>query len=198
MNPAAPSPGDDPLIGWSGTVGIVAIVVLSLNILMGLLLSTRYNTVRRWPYRRIPLFTMHNWTGYAALAIMLLHPALLLFQNTVRFTLTDVLLPIGSPKQPLINTFGAFAAYAILVVVVTSAYRRSIGRGRWKMLHYTSYAAMPAFFVHGIFTNPNLDGETADLTDGVKFIVYACLILVSAAVVWRVRRGIRRSRPRIA
>ena len=193
MNPTTMNPGDDPMIGWSGTAGVVAVVVLSLNILMGLLLSTRYNPVRSWPHRRIPLFDLHNWTGYLAIAVVLLHPALLLFQDVVKFSVVDVLLPVDSPRQPVVNTIGAVAAYAILFVVVTSALRRAIGIRRWKVVHYASYLALPAFLVHGVFTNPNLDGQAADLTDGVKFIVYACTVAVVGAIVWRVVHGVRRT-----
>ena len=193
MNPTTMNPGDDPMIGWSGTAGVVAVVVLSLNILMGLLLSTRYNPVRSWPHRRVPLYDMHNWTGYLAIVVVLLHPALLLFQDVVKFSVADLLWPIDSPQQPIVNTIGAVAAYAILLVVVTSALRRSIGIRRWKVVHYASYVALPAFLVHGVFTNPNLDGQAADLTDGVKFIVYACTITVVGAIGWRVMHGVRRT-----
>ena len=124
MNDSAPV--SNSLIDWSGTTGLVAIVVLSLDILMGLLLSSRYNFVRNWPHRRIPLFKMHNWTGYVALAVVLLHPTLLLFQSAVKFRVIDVLWPINSPQQPLINTAGAIAAYALVFIVVTSYFRARI------------------------------------------------------------------------
>jgi ferredoxin-NADP reductase len=193
MNQTDGVPGDDPFISYSGTIGLIATVLFSINILLGLLLSTRYNPVHRWPHRRLPIFDIHNWTGYLALAVAFTHPALLLFQNAVTFSLVDVLLPIGSPQQPTINTIGAFAIYALLVVVVTSAFRTSIGLRTWKAIHYTSYAATPAFFIHGVFTNPNLDNQPADLTDGAKFLVYACIIIVASAIFWRVRHGIRRT-----
>lgn len=187
-------PVSNSLIDWSGTTGLVAIVILSLNILMGLLLSSRYNFVRNWPHRRIPLYKMHNWTGYVALGIVLLHPVLLLFQSTVTFRVIDVLWPINSPQQPLINTAGAVAAYALVFIVVTSYFRARIGLRMWKIMHYTSYFAAPVFFVHGILTNPNLDNKPADLIDGGKFLVYACLLIVASAITWRVISGARRAK----
>ena len=193
MNPTDGLPGDNPFIDYSGTVGLVATVLFSLNILLGLLLSTRYNPVQRWPHRRLPIFDVHNWTGYLALVVALAHPTLLLFQDVVKFSLFDLLLPIDSPQQPIVNTIGAFAIYALFIVVVTSAVRKSIGLRTWKAIHYTSYAATPAFFIHGVFTNPNLDNQPADLTDGAKFLVYACIVIVATAIFWRVRHGIRRT-----
>ena len=43
--------------------------LLTLNILLGLLLSTRYNPQKQWPNRKIKIFKIHNWTGYTALAV---------------------------------------------------------------------------------------------------------------------------------
>ncbi len=54
-------------VDLSGTTGLIAMGLLTLNILLGLLLSTNYNPVRRWPHRKIEIFTLHNWTGYIAL-----------------------------------------------------------------------------------------------------------------------------------
>jgi hypothetical protein len=52
----------------SGTIALGAIGLLTLNLLLGLLLSVGYNPTRRWPRQRVKLFTFHNWTGYLALA----------------------------------------------------------------------------------------------------------------------------------
>ena len=51
----------------SNDAGLVAMVLLTINILFGLLLSARYNSVLSWPHRRLPIFDIHNWTAYIAL-----------------------------------------------------------------------------------------------------------------------------------
>ena len=53
-------------IELSADVGLVAVGLLTTNILLGLLISSGYNPVRHWPRQRIKLFTLHNWTGYTA------------------------------------------------------------------------------------------------------------------------------------
>ena len=57
-------------IDISSWFGLGAFTLLTLNILLGLLLSTKYNPVRRWPHRRVDTVTLHNWTGYLALALL--------------------------------------------------------------------------------------------------------------------------------
>src|SRR3954469_16398756 len=88
----------------SGTIALGAIALLTLNLLLGLLLSVGYNPARQWPGRRIKLFTFHNWTGYLALAAVVLHFGSLLLSTQPVFRLYDVLVPIASPVQPKTNT----------------------------------------------------------------------------------------------
>ena len=117
----------DP-IELSNYAGLGAIGLLTLNILIGLLLAMKYNPVRRWPHRRVNTVRVHNVTGWTALVLVLLHPALLLLPNRVDFHLVDLFYPVNAPKQPWINSAGAAAAYLLLVAVLTSYFRFRIGR----------------------------------------------------------------------
>lgn len=107
-------------IELSSDVGLVAVGLLTANILLGLLVSTGYNPVRRWPRRRIKLFKLHNWTGYTALAVAALHPVIVLFSKTAGFVLRDVAVPLWSPVQPLENSIGAAGLYLAAFAVLTS------------------------------------------------------------------------------
>jgi len=180
-------------IDISSTVGLFAVGVLTANILLGLLISTGYNPRRRWPKRRVKLFTLHNWTGYIALAIVAIHAGLIPFSSTAGFGVSDVLFPIRSPSQPLVNTLGALALYLVAFAVVTSYVRRGLGFHRWKQLHYTTYAAAAVFFVHGILSDPLLQNRSVDWIDAEKVFVEVCALLVAAATAWRVVT--RRRRP---
>lgn len=162
-------------------------VLLTINILLGLFLSARYNTVRRWPHRRIPIFDIHNWTAYIALGLVFLHPVLLLCSSTAGFRILDVLWPIHSPKQTLYNCFGALAFYCVVFVVVTSYLRMRLGSRLWKKLHYVAYAAATFVFVHGILIDPELKNRPPDLLDGEKVLVEVCALLILVATVWRIR-----------
>ena len=92
-------------VDLSSTTGLAAMVLLTLNLLMGLLVSVNYNTVKQWPHRKlpVPLYRLHNWNAYLALTVAALHPAILLFSPTAKFRLVDVLWPLGSPGQTLFN-----------------------------------------------------------------------------------------------
>ena len=176
----------DP-IELSGFAGLTALGLLTLNILIGLLMSVKYNPVRHWPHRRINTVMLHNYTGWLALVTVLVHPALLLFPNRVHFHVRDLLFPLDAPKQPIINTFGAVALYLLVIVVLTSWKRFEIGRKWWKRIHFTTYALFPVYAVHAILTNPHLDDKPIDYLDGEKVWVVFCLVLVFVAMAARIR-----------
>lgn len=173
-------------IELSSYAGLTAVGLLTLNLLIGLLMAVKYNPVRSWPHRRVNTFKIHNWTAYVALSACVLHALLLLPVAKPAFTLVDVLLPVRSPVQPLENTLGAIALYAVAFVVVTSYHRLRLGRKRWKKLHYTAYGAALLFYVHGILTEPSLKGAAVDYLDGEKVYVELCMLAVALAAAWRV------------
>jgi hypothetical protein len=171
-------------------LGLVAMWMLTINILFGLLLSTRYNPVKQWPHRKIPIFQIHNWNGYLALAVALLHPVILLFaEGKQRFRFIDIVYPLNSPVQPAYNTLGAIALYLLIFVVVTTYFRPQLGNRTWKKLHFATYLLAFFFYAHGIVTNPDLKDLPLDPLDGEKIMIEGCALLVVVGIVWRVRKA---------
>ena len=174
-------------IDISGDVALVAISLLTVNALLGLLLSTKYNPVRRWPHRRVNTLKLHNWTGYLALAASLIHPSIILFSSTAHFRVIDILFPINAPKQPWINTLGAVALYVLIFTVATSYFRLEIGRKWWKPMHYATYAMFVFYAAHAILTDPTLKNAPLDPFDAEKVYVELCVLGVVVATAARVR-----------
>jgi predicted ferric reductase len=178
------------VIDLSCYVGLLAMGMLTVNILLGLLLSTRYNPVKQWPHRKIPIFTIHNWNGYLALCVAILHPIPLLFvKDKLRFTPIDILYPVHAPVQPTLITLGAVALYLLIFVTVTSYFRPQLGNRRWKKLHFFTYALALVFYSHAILINPDFKANEFDPLDGEKILVEGCALLVLAGIVWRIRAG---------
>jgi predicted ferric reductase len=171
----------------SSDVGIVAVFVLTFNILLGLLMGVHYNPWRSWPHRRINYFRIHNWTGYVALTLSLLHVVLLLASTEAKFRFVDVLYPVVGPKQPVINTLGAGALYVLIVVVATSYFRAAIGHDRWHIIHYGTYLTATLFFIHGVWSDPSLKDNPIDYLDAEKVGIEICflIVLVGSFVRWR-------------
>ncbi len=183
-------------IDLSNYFGLGAISLLTINILLGLLLSTKYNPVRKWPHRRVNTLKLHNWTGYTALAVALIHPCLILFSPTAHFRFVDLAYPLNAPKQPYINALGALALYLLIFTVVTSYFRLEIGRRIWKPLHFATYGLFVLYAVHALLTDPKLKDSPFDPLDAEKLFVELCILLVLIGIVLRIRWRLRQPAPR--
>ncbi len=173
------------------------ITLLTLSILIGLLLSMKYNPVRNWPHRRVNTVKLHNWTAYAALAVSVVHPLVILSSKSAHFKLVDIVYPPNAPKQPIVNTVGALALYLIAFTMFTSYFRFEIGRKLWKPLHLVTYLTFPLFAVHAVLTDPKLKDSPIDFLDGEKVFVELCVVLVAMAIGYRVRWQMHRPPPRV-
>ena len=185
------------LLDLCSYLGLGAVGAVTVNVLLGMLMSMRYSPVRCWPHRRANLFALHQWTAYLAVFLTLTHPLVLLFLRVPRFRVFDVLWPVHSYLQPKLNLAGAAALYLLLLVLVSSLLRLQLGRAVWRRLHYLVFPAAVLLFLHSVLTDPNLKDGHPDLLDGGKIFVFAAMLISLVAVVTRVRltgRGLRPKR----
>jgi DMSO/TMAO reductase YedYZ heme-binding membrane subunit len=174
----------------SADLGLAAVFLLTVNVCLGLLMASRYSPYQRWPHQHINIFRLHRVTAYATIAIVVMHPAVLLLLHSPRFRVFDVLWPVNSPSQPTVNTIGAVALYLLLIVLLTSLARLGIGRRLWKRFHYLNYPAAAAWFVHGLLTDTKLKARPTDWLDAEKFFIEICFTLI--VVVFGITLVVRR------
>ena len=175
------------LLDLCSYLGLGAAGMATLTLLLGTLISLRYSPVRRWPHRHVNVFSLHQWSAYATVVLTLAHPVVLLFLSAPKFRVFDILWPVQSPLQPLINLTGAVAVYLLLVILVTSLLRNRIGRPIWRKLHYLAFPTVILVFVHSLFTDPNLKDGHPDMLDGGKVFLEIACVLSIAAVIWRLK-----------
>jgi predicted ferric reductase len=188
------------LLDLCSYLGLGAAGAVTVNLLLGMLLSLRYSPLRQWPHRRVNLFALHRWTAYLAVFLTLTHPAVLLFLRAPRFRVIDVLWPVHSYLQPKLNLAGACALYLLLIVLVSSLLRTRMQRLVWRRLHYLVFPAAVLLFLHSILTDPNLKDGHPDMLDGGKIFVEAAVLLSFVAVAIRIRfrgQGFRPSPARV-
>ncbi len=191
--PALNQTGTD-FVGLSSTVGLIATAVLTLNLLLGILLSAKYKTILVWkrlpPWlRRVDVYTLHQYGAYIGLSLAALHPALLLLAKQEHFRVRDLLFPLTAPHQRYFYCLGALAFYGFLTVVITSTagVRQRFSNRIWKWIHFASYAAAPLFLVHGLLVDPKLQDKPVDLIDAEKVLSELGLVLFIGAAWLRVR-----------
>jgi len=178
----------------SSYLGLGAVGAITLNLVLGALITLRYSPKRFWPHRQVNIFALHRWTAYIAVVLTVTHPIVLLFLRPPKFAVGDIALPIHSYLQPRINTAGAAAVYLLLFVLGSSLLRVRIGRPIWRSLHYLVYPAAVLLVVHGIYTDPDLKTGHPNFLDGGKIFIYAAAMACGLATAMRLRmhqRGFR-------
>lgn len=181
-------------ISLSSYFGLGAMLLLTCNILLGLLISVRYSPVQRWPHRKMNIFALHNWTGYTAVVVAALHPLILLSSKTAAFSMKTVLWAVNAPSEHNVILVGDLAFYCLVIVVTTSYFRVQLGRRTWKALHYIAYISAALFYFHGIMMDPNLQNTPTDYLDGEKLLIEGCLLLVVSAITARIIYARHRNR----
>lgn len=181
----------------SSTIGLIATAVLTFNLLLGMLLSSAYRRSPLWKklpsiLKKVNVDDLHNWTAYIALALVLTHPLLLLPDVTLKYKLSDILLPIHAPHQPFRTVLGSLALYAVIIVIITTQkkVKRILGFRTWKNIHLISYGTALLFIVHGVVMDPELKDRPVDWLDGEKILSEICgMVLIVAMVIrWRYYR----------
>lgn len=120
--------------GWwlaSRAAGIVAILLLSASLLLGLLLATK-TAPARW---RARLGTAHERLSLVALAALAAHGAFLLGDAWLHPGLAGVTVPFAMDYRPLFTGLGVVAGYLALALSLSYYARRHVGARRWRSAH---------------------------------------------------------------
>lgn len=164
----------------SRAAGLTAFVALSLDVAFGLLVSTGAMD-RVWP--RAQIVEAHRWLSAATLATTAVHAGALLGDRFIRFDVLDLIVPSLSSYRPLAVGLGIAAAYLVVVVHRSFAWRKRLGTKVWRSLHYASFVAYAAALGHGVFA-----GTDTRALAGVYLAsatVVGTLLLYRLAMAWR-------------
>ena len=116
--------------------GYTALVLLTVSILLGLLLSLKVGSPR-WP--RFLTNDVHEHITLMSLVFIAIHGLAILIDPFMRFGLGDVLVPFGTAYHPMAMALGIVAGYLALAIWLSSRVRKQIGFRMWRRLHYTKF-----------------------------------------------------------
>ena len=166
-----------PLV-WYTTraTGVVAIVLLSVSVVLGILTTTRAKS------RSLPGFAvseLHNRISLLAAIFIALHVLTAIIDTFVPIGIVAAIVPFTSSYRPLSVAVGTVAFDLLVAVCVSSALRHRLPARSWRAVHWLVYASWPLAFIHGIVMG-------TDLRFGWMQIVSAiCGASVLGAVGWR-------------
>ena len=132
----------------SRAMAVAAYLVLSANVVLGLLVSTRRGD--RWIARGQSV-EVHQWLSGATLGLVAAHALLLLGDGFIRFDALDVLVPFADPYRPFAVGLGVLGAYVAFLIHWSFSLRRVIGVTTWRRLHYLTFLLFVFATLHGVF-----------------------------------------------
>jgi sulfoxide reductase heme-binding subunit YedZ len=121
----------------SRSFGVVAIVLISLSVGLGLALSGRLVRRRGMPAR---INTLHEALAISGLIAIVLHGLLLLGDPDLHPGLAGVALPFALADQPVWTAIGIVAGWLAAIVTLSFYVRRWIGVDVWRWLHRWTFA----------------------------------------------------------
>ena len=157
--------------------GVVALVLLTAAIVLGVMGSTRWKAPR---LPRFLIFGLHRNVTLLALAFVVVHVVTTVADAFAPIGYKDAVIPFLSPYRPVWLGLGAVAFDLLLALIVTSLLRARIGLRSWRAVHWLAYASWPVALVHALGTGS--DARTGWLA----LFALACAAAVVLSVLWRV------------
>lgn len=169
-----------PLWYVTRATGLVAMVLLTVSMALGLLSSVGY---QRPGLPRFVTIGLHRNASLLALAFTAVHVITSVADTYAHIGVLDVFIPFVSSYRPLWLGLGAVASDLLIALTVTSLLRGRMSYRSWRAVHWTSYACWPVALVHGLGTGTDTPARW------VLLITLACVAVVTALVSWRLAAG---------
>jgi DMSO/TMAO reductase YedYZ heme-binding membrane subunit len=135
--------------------GVFALIGLTASVGVGLVATDR---IIMNPGHRVMAQAAHRAVSFGALAFLIIHIVTEILAQ--RSHVIDAFVPFLSPYRTFYIGLGTIASDLILLIVVTSIFRKRFTAGgkawRWRAIHYSSYVAFVFGVLHGL-----LGGRTA-------------------------------------
>lgn len=159
--------------------GWVAYFLLWFSMVWGLALPTKFFT--RFLSQTFTV-DFHEYISLLSIGFILLHAGVLMIDQYLPFTLTQILVPFISPYRPVWVGLGVLGFYLSLLVTITFYLRNKIGQKKFKAIHTLSLATYLGVVLHAFFTG-------SDSSIGAVQIIYlfTFMVVVFLTSYWLIR-----------
>jgi methionine sulfoxide reductase heme-binding subunit len=130
------------------SAGIVAYLLLSGSVVVGLLLSGR----RRLSWPRFTVEEVHRFLGILAGVFIAVHGGALLLDRVVPFSVGQELVPFTSSYRPFAVGLGVASAELLAAIGITNLLRKRLPYRLWRRVHYLTFVVWLGGGVHVLLT----------------------------------------------
>lgn len=157
--------------------GIVAYVLLTAVVLVGLTLSGRAR-LKTWP--KFAVTDLHRFGSLLVGVFVGLHVLTIALDTYTPFSVTQLAVPFTSSYRPVWVAVGIVSTELLIAVAVTNALRSRIPYRWWRRVHFATFLVWAGATVHGI--GAGTDSRALWLTT----IYVVAVASVLAALAWRI------------
>jgi methionine sulfoxide reductase heme-binding subunit len=183
----SPDPLDYPFWLASRSAGVVAYLLLSGSVVLGLVMAARLVPVKA----RADLRVLHERIALLALGAVGAHGLLLLPDGWLRPGLHELLIPFTASYRPVWTGLGICAAYLAAGLSLSYYLRRRLGARRWRNAHRLIPVAWALAAVHVIGAGT----DVVSLWLQVVLAITIAAVLVLLAQRWWLGRTARPAPP---
>jgi len=169
--------------------GLVAMVLLTLTMVLGITTTTRARA-RRWP--GFAQQELHRRISMIAVVFLGIHVLTSVLDSYVHIGWAATVIPFTSSYGRLWVGVGAISLDLMLAVFVSSLLRARMRPGTWRAIHWLAYLSWPVALAHAFGMGTDA-GKSWVIALGA-----ACVLAVAAALAWRLREGARQASIRTA
>jgi sulfoxide reductase heme-binding subunit YedZ len=136
-----------PHLFWitSRSAGFAALVLSSLAVSAGLLMSTRLRIRRAGDLRPV-----HEALSLSAIAALVVHAVALLGDRFLHPSVADIAVPFVSGYKSLWTSLGIVSGWALVILGLSYYLRARVGVARWRTLHRFTALAWVGGLLHSL------------------------------------------------
>ena len=175
---SAAAVGPSPLWYATRATGVVALVLLTITVALGVAGVSRLSSPR-WP--RLVTAGLHRNLSLLVVAFVLLHVLTTVLDSYVSISLAAVIIPFVSGYRPLWLSLGTISFDMILALILTSLFRERLSYRAWRAVHWLAYASWPVALWHGLGTG------TDTRLPWLLALDVLCVLVVAGSVLWRLQ-----------
>lgn len=171
--------------------GILGFIFLWFAMFLGLAIR---NPILKKAIKQIYSLSFHGFLAVMSAFWIIVHITVLLFHKEFPMSLADVLIPWHFHSNFLSTNFlalGIIAFYTMIILIITSYFRKHLKRWIWRIMHYLSPIAFLFVVFHGLFNGTDMKNpliSSAYLSSSIILIILYISNLIFSSVSKRKRK----------
>lgn len=157
--------------------GTVAYLLLYLGVIIGL-----YSQVQKKRKKKINgVIFLHETISNWALILVFGHLGLLMIDSFIGFKWSELFIPFKTSYKTIPMALGTISFYFLILTIITSKLRKTIGYMRWRKLHALNPILYIMVTIHGLLIGTDFKGTILAVVNLVPLLMMAVIMLFSGS-----------------